>query len=119
MISFGKIRFLTAPLQIRKAFDSPRTDAVLYSKAVQIKGMAILIFESRVKHTHPVTLPAYVSSFRINRVRGLLSNKFRVENTDPAAFWVEFGAYLHVDGHATILRYKPLTRAIDAIGLEG
>lgn len=105
-------------IKVREALDNTKTDLVLYSKAVTIKGMAIMIFESRVKHTHAPTLPTYASSFKINRVRRLASHAWRVINDDPAAFWVEFGAYIHSPGgHPMILKYKPLTRALDAIGV--
>lgn len=98
---------------IRRALDNPKTDAVLYAQCVKMKGIAIAVFVSQDRVTkHGVTPPPYLASFRIDKVRG----KFRLTNDDPAAFWVEFGAYNHDAGHARILKYKPLSRAIDALG---
>lgn len=96
---------------VHRAIDNPKTDAVLYAQFVKMKGIAIAIFTSRVKHSHGVTLPTYVSSFRINKVRG----KLRLENIDPAAFWIEHGAYIHHPTHPRILTYRPLGLAQDAM----
>lgn len=109
------MRFNLDPRAIAKAMDSAKMDAMLYAKSVQIQNTAMVIFSSQRRGTHGVTPPPYVTSFRIDRVRGLFGNHYRVKNTDPAAFWVEMGAYLHHPTHPRILRYKPLQRAIDAV----
>lgn len=100
---------------IRRAFDNAKTDAVFYRTLVRIKGHAIAIAVSRIKHTHPVTLPAYIASFKIHRVR----RRWRLTNTDPAAFWVEFGAYIHDVNHPRILRYRPIGLAKDIVASGG
>jgi hypothetical protein len=108
------------PTAIHRAFNTPKTDAVIYANALEIRELAILIATTQIKHTHFVTLPSYVSSFHIDRVSipgG--GTKYRVRNSDPAAFWVEFGAYLHHATHPQILKYKPLTRAVDGVGAGG
>lgn len=117
MIS-GSVNFKASAMTgaVVRAFDNDKTEAVLRAKMEVIRGMAIQIFESQARHTHPPTLPTYVSSFRIDRIRGRLGTNYVLQNTDPAAFWVEFGAYLAHPTHARILRYKPLARAIDAVG---
>lgn len=101
--------------KIPTAFNTIAAQAVMLEKAEQIKGLAILIFESHVRHTHPITPPPYVTSFKVQRNRKFLMEGFRVTNTDPQAFFVEFGAYIHHPTHPKILAYHPLTRAIDIV----
>lgn len=100
--------------KIRRAFNTERTNIVLYTKLLSIKAKAIAIFVSRVEHTHPVTLPPYATSFKIEKARARFAPTFRLINTDPAAFWVEYGAYVHHETHPMILRYAPIRRAVDA-----
>lgn len=110
--------------KIRRAMDNPRTEAVLLSKIVLIKGTAITVFLSQVKHTDGVTPPPYVTMFHINRIRMRGFAGYRLSNNDPASFWVEYGAYLPQNApfehpnerHPQILKYRPLRRAIDIVG---
>jgi hypothetical protein len=102
---------------VRRALDNPKTDAIIYAKTVMMRDIAIAVFISQDKFTkHGVTPPPYLASFRIRKVM----NRWRLENIDPAAFWVEFGAYYKdASGHPMILRYRPLGRAMDAMeGLD-
>lgn len=117
MIS-GSVDFKAAAMTgaVVRAFNNEKTEAVLRAKMEVIRGMAVTIFESQARHTHLPTLPTYVSSFRIDKIRGRFGTGYVLQNTDPAAFWVEYGAYLAHPTHARILRYKPLSRAIDAVG---
>lgn len=110
------MNMVTMAAAVSRAFSNAKTEAVIRTKIEVIRGMAVTIFQTQVRHTHGVTLPAYVSSFRIDRIRGRLGTNYVLQNTDPAAFWVEYGAYLAHPTHARILRYKPLSRAIDAVG---
>ena len=96
---------------IHRALDNPKTDAVLYAKFLKMKGIAIAIMTSEERHTHLPTLPLYLASFRIDKVRG----RMRLTNDDPAAFWVELGAYIHHPTHPRILAYHPLGKAQDAV----
>lgn len=72
------------------------------------------IFESRVKHTHPVTPPPYAHSFFMKKALALRGKYagYVVGNNDPAAILVEFGA--HPGGGTTrTLGYRPLGAALD------
>ena len=117
MLKFNIGKSSIDPVAIRRSFNNTKTDAVIYAKAVEIRELAILIATTQIKHTHFVTLPAYISSFHIERI-GLPGGgaKYAISNSDPAAFWVEFGAYLHDATHPQILKYKPLTRAVAGVG---
>lgn len=113
------VRFRPAPGAAEKIKRSPQVEALLYRKAVMINGRAKLIFTSRVKHTHPVTLPPYATSFKIKKAAANKSGWIAF-NDDPAAFWVEFGAYLHdKSGHPQILKYAPYRLGLDSLGNVG
>lgn len=109
-------------VKVREAFDNVRSLAVLEAKMIEIQETAKVIFLSQVKHTEGVTPPPYVSSFEIERLRDVLGPALRLTNDDPAAFWVEFGAYLpqnrpfeKFQNHEQILKYAPLRRAVDIV----
>lgn len=104
--------------KLRAAFYNAKSEAVLYRKVERIKSHAIAIFMAHVRHTHGVTPPPYASAFKIRRVAYKAHAAWRLYNDDPAAFWVEYGAYLHHETHPRILRYRPLGRAIDAVAAE-
>lgn len=107
---------------VRKAFDNAKALAVLEAKMLQIQAAATAVFLAQVKHVNGVTPPPYVSSFKIEILREVLGPAVRLSNTDPAAFWVEFGAYLpqnrpfeKYQNHPQILKYAPLRRAVDIV----
>lgn len=76
-----------------------------------IKSAAIAHFQSLVRHTHPVTPPAYVSSFYLKV--DVVSREVVIGNSDPASFWVEMGAHPR-GGPTLVLAYHPLGAGIDA-----
>ena len=108
-LDVGKININLAKVHL--AMQGPKGELVLQKKLLEIKGVAIAIFQSQVRHTHGITYPMYVSSFRIDKIPG----RWRLTNDDPAAFWVEFGAYLHHPTHPRILKYHPIMRAVDVV----
>lgn len=95
----------------------PGVQAELHKEAVQLNALARSVFMARVKHLQPVTPPPYAGQFKIRRVRhedGSLA--YEAYNDDPAAFWVEFGAYLRQPNqynHPRILGYRPFGVAMD------
>lgn len=98
----------------------PKLQALLKVKAETINGVAKLIFLSQVKHTHPVTPPPYATSFKVRRAVKGARRVWQAYNDDPAAKWVEFGAYTKTsDGHPMILRYRPFGRALDVVSKGG
>lgn len=85
-----------------------------FKKCEQIKVRAQEIFDKQVRHTHPITYPAYKYSFFIRKVttrKDLV--QFIVGNQDPAAVMVEFGAL--AGGRTQVLAYHPLGRALDSM----
>lgn len=102
--------------EIGKMENAPEVQELMMQKAELMKTAAIAAFNSQVKHTHGITAPAYTASFKIDRYRRMAKIAISLSNTDPAAFWVEFGAYLHDPKHPRILRYAPLRKALDAVG---
>jgi hypothetical protein len=109
-------------VKVRAAFDNAKCLAVLEAKMLAIQAAATAIFLAQVKHVDGVTPPPYASSFKIERIRDVIGPALRLSNTDPAAFWVEFGAYLpqnrpfeKYQNHPQILKYAPLRRGIDTI----
>lgn len=109
-------------VKVRKAFDNVRSLAVLEEKMLLIQEAAKAIFLSQVKHTEGVTPPPYLSSFKIDLIRDVIGPALRLTNDDPAAFWVEFGAYLPQNrpfekwqNHEQILKYAPLRRGVDVV----
>lgn len=93
------------------------SNGVQQYNAVQAKLLifhAKRIFESKVKHTHPVTPPPYAESFFMRKTSALRGKYagYIVGNSDPAAILVEFGA--HPGGGPTfVLGYRPLGGALD------
>jgi hypothetical protein len=124
MLGFNQGRGHISSEEVRRALNNPKTDVVLYSKAVKIRDRAILIFQSREKSSNESTFPLYAASFSIRKVRRAAGEFWQVVNNDPAAFWVEFGAYYKPEtkvrwpNHPMILRYAPLRLATDAVSAE-
>lgn len=110
-INVGRINLDQA--KIRAAIHTPDADRALFQKMVEAKELATLIFLAQVKHSNGVTPPPYITRFHIDKVQ----NRWRLRNDDPAAFWVEFGAYIppQPTAHPQILKYMPLRRAMDAL----
>lgn len=102
--------------EILKMENGVQVQSLMIEKAELMKAAAIAAFNSQVKHTHGITPPAYTASFKIDRYRRMAKIAISLSNTDPAAFWVEFGAYLHDPKHPRILKYAPLRKALDAVG---
>lgn len=93
---------------------SEGVQAFTFRKCEEIKVRAQEIFGRQVKHTHPITYPAYKYSFFIRKVatrKDLV--QFIVGNQDPAAVMVEFGAL--AGGVTPVLAYHPLGRALDGM----
>jgi len=96
----------------------PRANEYVRAKAEEIKRVAIAYFESvqvsdnewRLSETTP---PKYVASFKLRRIKTVRAFKWRVINDDPGALFVEYGA--HAGGRTFVLRYKPMTRALDIV----
>lgn len=114
----SRVRYRPNPRAAEQIKSLPGVQTLLHFKAVQINGAAKAVFISRVKHTHPVTIPPYAASFKIRRVRRMGHYAFQAYNDDPAAFWVEFGAYLHDPQHPTILKYRPFGLGTDIVASE-
>lgn len=110
----AKTKFKFDPKALVKIENSAGVQDILHLKAVQLNARAHAIFVSRVKHTHPVTLPPYANSFKVRRSVVGAKRSWIAYNDDPAAFFVEFGAYLHTPGHSRILKYRPYGLAMDA-----
>lgn len=112
----SKMKFKFDKDCILKIENSAGVQNLLHLKAVAINARAHAIFVSRVKHTHPVTLPPYASSFKVRRAVKGAKKTWIAYNDDPAAFFVEFGAYIHDLKHPRILKYRPYGLALDAMG---
>lgn len=98
--------------------NSSAVNNLLHLKAIALNERALAIFVSRVKHTHPVTLPPYALSFKVRRAVAGVKQAWLAYNDDPAAFYVEFGAYMHDPNHPRILKYRPYRLALDAMASE-
>lgn len=104
----------------RAAFAAVATSSSGYyayaeSRAEVLKSAAEGVFNTEEhKHnqwrTSETTPPKYLQSWKIERD----GNNVYLINEDPAAMWVEFGA--HAGGETPVLRYKPLTRALEIVG---
>jgi hypothetical protein len=96
---------------------SPLYEFYARKKAEEIKQVAIAVYlgqqradnEARTSETSP---PKYLLSWEIKQD----GSDFFLINTDPGAMWVEFGA--RAGGKTRVLRYKPLTRALDIVGVR-
>lgn len=90
----------------------PRLDAMMIAVCEELEAKAISIFLAmevkgphRLSNTSP---PFYIESFEPRR----FGNKWRLYNTDPNGFWVEFGAHSGEHHTTPILKYRPLGRAL-------
>lgn len=88
-----------------------------FKRAQRVVETAKEVFNTRQRHdnegrTSETTPPKYIGEFFIER-RGRL---WFVGNSDPAALWVEFGA--HAGGRTPVLKYRPLTNAVDIVARE-
>lgn len=95
--------------------NEPQTQARLFGLAHELKARAIKVYVRQVRHPN-TEAPYYISSFHIVPVRGKDIKGFRFSNTDPTWLWIEFGA--HAGGKTKILRYKPITTALQEMGAE-
>ena len=115
----------TGFLPIPGAFDKilqtdPRAAAYVESRAILLKEAAIKIFNASQRSDNEqrkseYTPPKYVKSFRCYRLEARKRLTWRIHNTDPGASKVEYGA--HAGGKTFVLRYKPLTRALELVGM--
>src|SRR5690554_2228926 len=99
---------------LRIAQDSPSYDAYARAKAIELRDTAIMVFNTQQVRfnefrTSETTPPKYVTAWEIKREGAV----HYLINTDRSAMWVEFGA--HAGGETPVLRYKPLTRALDIV----
>lgn len=106
---------INAPAVRAAAVSSPGYHAFAVSRAEALKDAATAVFNSaELKHnqwrTSETTPPRYLQSWKIERE----GDDIWLTNEDPAAMWVEFGA--HAGGETPVLRYKPLTRALEIVG---
>lgn len=84
------------------------------SRAEALKDAAEAVFKAQEEthnqgRTSETTPPKYLRSWKIERE----GDDVFLTNEDPAAMWVEFGA--HAGGETPVLRYKPLTRALEIV----
>ncbi len=97
----------------------PRAAALMQAVAEEIQQTALAVFLARQRadnedRTSEFTPPKYAMSFsnkRLARIRGLA---WEVRNSDPGAMLVEYGA--QAGGRTFVLRYKPLTVALEIVG---
>lgn len=99
---------------LRIAQDSLSYDAYARAKAIELRDAAIMVFNTQQIRfnefrTSETTPPKYVTAWEIKREGAV----HYLINTDRSAMWVEFGA--HAGGETPVLRYKPLTRALEIV----
>ncbi len=75
-------------------------------------SMAKRIYLSQAHDPNTVS-PYYAGSFKKIRSRYLDYEARQVINTDPMWLWIEFGA--HAGGRTPILKYRPMSRAMDEL----
>lgn len=97
----------------------PRANALLRGIAQEIMDTAKLVFLARQRsdnedRTSEFTPPKYIHSFKIDKIQRFKGLAWEVRNTDPGATLVEYGA--QAGGHTYVLRYKPLTIALEIVG---
>ena len=99
-----------------KILNSAKTRKAAEDAADKLISLAKSEYLSQVIHPNTTT-PAYVSSFR--KSVSFEDGKYtvRVYNQDPTWKWIEFGA--HARGRTRILRYKPMTRALQRMRTLG
>lgn len=103
----------------RVTIEDPRCRAYYHEIAQKFFDLAIADYlrqqrsdnESRTSETTP---PKYIESFAVEIYATAEGLKFYIINTDPAASWVEYGAHAG-KGKTFVLRYKPMTHAIEAM----
>lgn len=98
----------------------PRYMVYSRSIAARIEKTAMVIFEiqnhkDNEAATSEFTPPKYIASFRLDWHANTAS--WRVVNDDPGWFLVEWGA--HAGGKTRVLRYRPLSRALDIVAAGG
>lgn len=113
-LRFKTGRVNVSSVRVKAALDNPKTSAIVYAHMLIIQGLAVTIFTAQVKHSHGVTPPPYATKFKIAKMASKAAG-WKLTNDDPAAFWIEFGAYIHHPTHPMILRYAPIRRAVSIV----
>lgn len=98
--------------------DRPEVNNFTAMQARLIQFYARKHFLAVVKHTHPVTPPAYSESFFIRSRQENHRRVYSVGNDDPVAVLVEFGAHPR-GGPTEVLGYRPLGHGVDAVANGG
>ena len=93
-----------------KVMNSPRAQAEVYARALEMNTLAGSVFISRSHHdSQPPEI--YLKSFGVRRIRFLGKKGWEAYNHDRTAEWVEFGA--HAGGKTPILKYRCYGVAMD------
>lgn len=105
----------------RITIEDPRMRLYVRELGEKFIALAIADFERQQHHdneflTSETTPPKYVESFEIEIWAEGSKLKYRFINRDPGAGWVEYGA--HAGGKTFVLRYKPMTHALEAMSGE-
>lgn len=118
MPTTGHIEIYPGALELILEID-PRANAAVRAIAQELMDTAKVVFLARQRadnesRTSEFTPPKYINSFQINKLKRLRGVAWEVRNIDPGATLVEYGA--HAGGQTFVLRYKPLTVALEIIG---
>ncbi len=116
----AKSGFTYRPGSIERVLETdPRAATYMAAKCEEVVEVAKAIFLKAQRsdnegRTSEYTPPKYINSFRTERLRRVRGLAWIIRNTDPGATLVEYGA--HAGGTTFVLRYKPMTRAMEIVG---